>query len=572
MPSTDSHRSIAAAPSASWMRANLSPFKNFKHDLPAGIVVFLVALPLGLGIALASGAPLLSGLISGIVGGIVVSWFTGSPLSVSGPAAGLTVIVLNAIDSLQSWEAFILAVFISGLLQVVLGFARAGLIAYYFPSTVIKGLLAAIGLILILKQIPHAIGFDADPEGEMSFQQIDGRNTFTEIPYAIGHFHLGAALIALVGVIILVAIEKNPKLKFKWLPGPLIVVALGLILNELFLAVAPSLANVNELLVQIPDVADHGLLSMMSFPDFSRLGDPLIYTTAVTLAVVGSIETLLCVEAMDRQDPYKRQSEPNKELKAQGIGNAVAGLIGGLPMTAVIVRGSANVQAGGRTPMASFAHGVLLVVSVLLVPTLMNKIPLAALAAVLLHVGYKLAPIGLFKRMWSLGSNQFIPFIITVLAILFTDLLWGVLIGLAAGTFYILRANLATPYYMHSRQARQEEGPTGKRMHIDIELSENVSFLNKASVSRALQDIPDDARVRISGAHCLYIDRDVLEIIHDFAGSARHRGIEVELEDIPPADAPAKELTARKPVQVGGDEGGIRVDRLREAKTGRKVS
>jgi MFS superfamily sulfate permease-like transporter len=560
-------------PSASGVATDLSRFRNLKHDAPAGLVVFLVALPLCLGIALASGAPLFSGLIAGMVGGLVVSWFTGSPLSVSGPAAGLTVIVLGAIASLGSWEAFLLAVVLSGVIQIGLGFVRAGLIAYYFPSTVIKGLLAAIGLILILKQIPHAVGFDLDPEGDMDFWQPDGRNTFTEIPYALGHFQAGAVVIAGAGLFLLILAARNPKLqKIKWLPGPLLAVAVGVLLNEVFRLVLPGLANHDELMVTIPSLTENmkpgdsvitGLSSILTFPDFSRIADPDVYTTAVTLAIVASIETLLCIEAMDKLDPYRRSSNTNQELKAQGIGNVVSGLMGGLPLTAVIVRGSANAQAGGRTAMSSFLHGVMLLTFVLALPMLLNRVPLAALAAVLLFVGYKLAPISLFRQMWDRGPNQFIPFIVTVLAILFTDLLIGVGIGMAAGVFFILRANLQTPYYMHRRVMREEEHPEGRRVHIHLELSENVSFLNKASVSKALHDIPDGAVVEIDGSHALYIDRDVLEIIHEFDESAHHRAIEVELTDIPAANAPAAQLISRKPVEEVDHKPDEPVDRKR---------
>jgi MFS superfamily sulfate permease-like transporter len=565
------------SPASSGVATDLSRHRNFKHDVPAAVVVFLVALPLCLGIALASGAPLFSGIIAGIVGGLVVTWFTGSPLSVSGPAAGLTVIVMGAIASLGSWEAFLLSVVIAGVLQVAFGFLRAGIIAYYFPSTVIKGLLAAIGLILILKQIPHAVGFDLDPEGEMSFEQMDGRNTFTEIPYALGHFQAGAVIISMVGLALLVFVARHPRLsKIRWLPGPLVAVVAGLVLNEVFGLVAPDLLNRGELLVQIPNIAEQaepgaGFIDVaskvLSFPDFSRAFEYDIYKTAFVLAIVASIETLLCIEAMDKLDPFKRSSNSNKELVAQGIGNICSGLIGGLPLTAVIVRGSANAQSGGRTANASFLHGVLLVLSVLAVPWLLNRIPLAALAAVLLHVGYKLAPISLFKQMLDRGPNQFIPFIVTVLAILFTDLLVGVIIGMAAGVFFILFANLQTPYYMHRREVHEEDHPEGRRVHIHLELSENVSFLNKASMNRALHKMPDGAVVEIDGSHALFIDRDVLEIIHAFAESAHHRGIDVTLTDIPPADAKPAELTSRKPVEETDNRGADPVDRRKRIRT-----
>lgn len=539
---------LSSAPSASWVRANLSRRKNLKHDIPAGLVVFLVALPLCLGIALASGAPLFAGLITGILGGVVVSWFTGSPLSVSGPAAGLTVIVLTAIHDLGSFEAFLTAAAIAGVIQFGFGLVRAGTIAYYFPTAVIKGMLAAIGLILILKQIPHAIGFDADYEGDFAFEQFDGRNTLTEIPYALGHFHLGATIISLVGLALLVAMGRTPSLRLKWLPAPLVVVIVGIVLNETFHAFVPSLASSGALLVQIPAISDTEVLKQLSFPDFSRLFDPQVYRVAVTIAIVASLETLLCIEAMDRIDPYRRRSDTDKELRAQGIGNFLAGMLGGLPVTAVIVRGSANIQSGGRTEMASFVHGVLLAASVLLIPGLLNRIPLAALAAVLLHVGYKLSPPSLFVQFFRRGWNQFVPFLVTVVAIVFTDLLVGVAIGMATGIFLILRANLQTPYFMHRSEVREEEHAGGRRKHILIELSENVSFLNKASVSRALEQIPEGTVVVIDASRSRYIDRDVVDLIHDFDDAASHRGIQVHLRDVPGPNAPEAELLGRRPV------------------------
>lgn len=537
-------------PSDSGTATNLSPFANLGYDLPAAVVVFLVALPLCLGIAMASKAPLMAGLITGIVGGLVVAWLSGSPLSVSGPAAGLTVIVMLGIKQLGSYEVFLLAVVISGVFQLVLGFIRAGLIAYYFPSNVIKGLLAAIGIILILKQIPHAIGiilileqirhaigFNGDYEGDMGFVQPNGHNTLTEIPYAMGHFHLGAVVIALVGLVVLVTWSRSERLKsMRWLPGPLVVVALGIGLNDFFLSSAPQLAIRGSLLV---DLGEGSLLSEIRFPDLSALGNKDVYVVALTIAAIGSIETLLCVEAVDKLDPFKRSSDTNRELKAQGVGNMVAGALGGIPMTAVIVRGSTNVQSGGRTPMAAFAHSVLLLGAVLAVPWLLTQIPKAALAAVLLFVGYRLAPVTLFMQMFRRGWDQFIPFLVTVLAIVFIDLLWGVAIGMACAVFYILRANLATPYFMHGKAAT-EDG----RGVIHIELSENVTFLNKASVNRALHQLSDGCAVEIDGSHATYIDRDVLELIEEFRESAPLRGIDVQLTHIPSPDAPPQERRA----------------------------
>lgn len=535
-------------PTASWIHANLSPWHNFKFDLPASVVVFLVALPLCLGIALASGVPLMAGIVSGIVGGVIVSWLSGSALAVSGPAAGLTVVVLDAVHQLGSFETFLVAVVLAGVIQLGLGLLRAGLVAYYFPTTVIKGLLAAIGVILILKQIPRAIGFDQDYEGDFAFQQPDGRNTFTEITAALNHVHGGAVLIAALGLLVFVLLERFPRLKKKWLPAPLIAVVLGIALNALFEWIAPSWANRNDLLVRLPSLIDGAIGAWMTTPSFNAtlLSDPTLYKVAMTLAVVASIETLLCVEAMDKIDPFRRSSDPNRELRAQGIGNIVAGALGGIPITAVIVRGSANVLAGGRTPMASFGHGVLLFGSVLAIPEVLNRIPLAALAAILLHVGYKLAPPSLFVNMYRRGTNEFIPFVVTVLAILLTDLLVGVAVGMAVGIFFILKANLETSYDLVTQEVRLEDSAGGSRLHVEMRLSENLTFLNKASIRRGLREIPDGATVEIDASSTTYIDRDVLETIHEFTRAAIFRGINVVLLDVPPVDAHVSALVGRR--------------------------
>ncbi len=533
----------APAPTASWISANLSPTKNLRHDAPAGLVVFLVALPLCLGIALASGAPLFAGLVTGIVAGLLVSWLSGSSLAVSGPAAGLTVIVFDGIQSV-GFAAFLAALVIAGALQILLGMVRAGVIAYYFPSTVIKGMLAAIGVILVLKQIPHAIGWDPDYEGDFFFEQLDGRNTLSELVAAVEHLHLGACIIAIVGLAILVAHGRLPsRRRPNWLPGPLLVVVAGIGLNEAFRAFAPSLANEAELLVQIPRLRD-GLAGTLSFPELSALSIGKVWKLAVVLAIVASIETLLCIEATDRLDPFRRPSDPDRELRAQGVGNMVCGLIGGIPMTAVIVRTSANVQMGGRTRMAAFIHGALLLGSVVALAGVVNRVPLSALAAVLLYVGYKLTPLQLFREMHRRGPDQSLPFLITVVAIVFTDLLTGVAIGMAAGVFFILRANAKTPFFITLTNAKA--GPARRRTH--IRLSENVTFLNKAGVKRMLRELPDGANVVLDASEARWLDRDVLEIIHDFAAHAGARGIELELVAMPGPDAPAAELEERLPL------------------------
>lgn len=496
---------------------------HLKYDLPAGLVVFLVALPLCLGIALASGAPLFSGVIAGIVGGLVVSIFSGSELSVSGPAAGLTVIVLNAIKTLETFEAFLLSVVIAGVLQVVLGFLKAGTIANYFPNSVIKGMLAAIGLILILKQIPHAFGYDPDFEGDHAFFQHNSENTFSGGLHALRHITPGATIISFVSFLVLLLWEHPLLKKIKMVPGPLVVVVLGIIINHIFLLFYPQIYLNDGHLVQLPVASNFaGFFSQFTLPKFSAFGNINIYIIAATLAIVASIETLLSVEAVDKIDPFKRMAATNKELKAQGIGNIISGFLGGLPLTAVIVRSSANVDAGGRTKFASFFHGLLLFLSVLFIPNLINKIPLASLAIVLIFTGYKLAKVSILKKMYKLGWDQFTPFIVTILAILFTDLLKGIAIGMVVGVFYILRDNYKFPYYIEKTKYHSGD-------KIKIYLSEHVSFLNKASIALTLKHLPKSTEVDIDASNSQYIDLDVLEIIRDFQENAKYRNIKVAL-------------------------------------------
>ncbi len=505
-------------------------FAYLKNDLPAGLVVFLVAVPLCLGIALASGAPLFSGIIAGMVGGIVVALVSGSALSVSGPAAGLTVIVVNAIADLGAFNSFLLAVALAGLIQITLGFLKAGIIGYYFPSSVIKGMLAAIGLILIFKQIPHALGYDEDSEGDFDFLQSDGENTFSEILNAVNQNSTGAVIISVISLAILILWDR-PALKkltfFRLVPGALIVVVLGTVINELFLNYAPELALKGKHLVSLPVTeSPRDFVSKFTLPDFSQLGNVKVYIVAVTIAIVASLESLLSVEAADKLDPYKRNTPTNRELKAQGIGNFVSGMIGGLPLTAVIVRSSANINAGAKTKMSAIFHGVLLLTSVVLLAPIMNRIPLACLAAVLLTVGYKLAKVSLFRQMYRIGWDQFLPFVITVVAILFTDLLKGIAIGMAVSIFFILRNNYRSPYFFH-----KEEHHTGEK--IIIRLSEDVTFLNKGSIALTLDHLPENSIVEIDGTNSKSIDMDVLEIIHNFKQTAPLKNIQLELKNIP---------------------------------------
>lgn len=506
---------------------HLGFFSNLKNDLPASIVVFLVATPLCLGIALASGAPLFSGIIAGIIGGIVVGMASGSPLGVSGPAAGLAVIVLTAISALGSFEAFLLALVLAGVFQMALGFLRAGIIGYYFPSSVIKGMLSGIGIIIILKQIPHAFGYDEVPEGNEEFLQADHQNTFSEFSNMLSYIQPGAVIITLVALAILILWDKPFMKKIKltqWVQGPLVAVASGIFLNILFGAVAPKLAIAETHLVQLPVVESWGgFLGLFTFPDFSQLGNMAIYTAAITIAVVASLETLLSVEATDKLDPYKRVTPTNRELKAQGLGNILSGLIGGLPVTQVIVRSSANIQSGGKTKASAVLHGVLLLLAALAIPFVLNLIPLACLAAILFVVGYKLAKPALFKTMYRQGWYQFVPFIVTVLGIVFTDLLIGIGLGMGVAIFFILLNNYRNPYFIADEPHKPGD-------LIQIKLSEDVSFLNRASIMRTLDEIPPNMKVEIDATRSASIDYDVYELIKDYEEKAKMNGTELTLK------------------------------------------
>jgi MFS superfamily sulfate permease-like transporter len=499
-------------------------FSHLKSDIPASIVVFLVAVPLCLGIALASGAPLFSGIIAGIVGGTIVGVFSGSQLGVSGPAAGLAVIVLTAIQELGAFEIFLLAVFLSGIIQIVLGFAKAGIIGYYFPSSVIKGMLAGIGVIIILKQIPHAVGYDKDYEGSLSFNQPDGHNTLSELMYMMEAITPGALIIAAISMFILVLWER-PFMKkislFKIVQGPLVVVGLGILLNIIFSSTS-TLALSTEQLVNIP-VAESlsGFFGQFTFPDFSQLGNPAIYMTAVTIAVVASLETLLCLEATDKLDPQKRVTPANQELKAQGIGNMISGLIGGLPITQVIVRSSTNIQSGGQTKMAAILHGMLLLLCAMAIPHVLNLIPLSSLAAILFLVGYKLAKPVLFRQMYQLGWSHFIPFVVTIVGIVLTDLLVGIGLGLVVAIFFVLYNNYKRPYLFKESEYKAGEP-------IRLALAEDVTFLHKANILKTLSQIPDNSTVIIDASRSINIDQDVIEIIEDFKANAKYRSIEVQ--------------------------------------------
>ena len=494
------------------------------RDLTSGLVVFLVALPLCLGVALASGAPLLSGVLAGIVGGILVGMLSGSHTSVSGPAAGLTAVVAAQILSLGSFPAFLLAVVLAGLIQIGLGLVRAGFLAAFFPSSVIKGLLAAIGVILILKQIPHLFGHDPDPEGDLAFQQPDHENTFSELARTIGDIHPGAAAIGLLSIVVLFVWGKWNPLKHSPVPAPLIVVLLGVGVGLWFRQLGGAWVIESSHLVQVP-VADSlaGFFGFLQLPDFSQWANPAVYIAAVTLAAVASLETLLNLEAVDKLDPQQRTSPASRELLVQGIGNVTAGLIGGLPITSVIVRSSVNINAGGKTKLAAVIHGVFLLVSVALLPVWLNLIPLSCLAAILVVTGVKLASPALVRQMWSEGRYQFAPFALTVVAIVVTDLLIGVLIGLTVSAGFILYSNMRQPI---RRFVEQHLG--GDVVH--IELANQVSFLNRAALSKVLNEVPRGGDVLLDAQNTDYIDPDVLDLIRDFkeqTGPAR--GVEVSL-------------------------------------------
>lgn len=508
------------------MTKKINLFANLKSDFASGLVVFLVALPLCLGIAMASGAPLFSGIISGVVGGIVVGYLSKSHLSVSGPAAGLTAIILTAITDLGAFDIFLTAVFIAGLIQLALGFIKAGSISNYFPTNVIEGMLAGIGIIIILKQLPHAFGYDSDFEGDMAFAQADGNNTFSTLFGVLNHIQLGSIIISFVSLAILIVWDKISFLKkLKLVPGALVAVVIGVVLNEIFVTTGSSLAIMKEHLVSLPvPTSLEEFKQIIVTPNFSGITNPQVWVVGLTIAIVASIETLLCIEASDRMDVHKRYTDTNVELKAQGVGNIVSSLLGGLPMTSVVVRTSANNNAGAKSKMSAIIHGILLLVSVLTIPFILNKIPLATLAAILILVGYKLAKPATFKHFWDNGKYQFIPFIATLLAVVFMDLLKGVALGIIISIIFILRGNLKRAYSF-----RKEEYADGDVIHID--LAQEVSFLNKSAIKLTLNEIPENSRVIINAHDTVYIAHDILDLIREFkATRAKDENIKVKLK------------------------------------------
>jgi len=539
--------------------------KKYLHqiqaDLPAGLVVFLVAVPLCLGIAAVSGVPAFSGLIAGIIGGILVGFLSGSPLGVSGPAAGLAVIIFSAIEEFkaqvstdvaaeaifnEAFQSFLLAVVIAGVFQVIAGFINGGIIGYYFPSSVIKGMLAGIGITIFLKELPHALGYDKDLEGDFEFFQIDGENTFSEIFNAIGNPDLGATLITAIGLVILIFWQQGfmQRIKlFTYLQGPLVAILAGIGLVYFFKGGSHEM--IAEHLVNVP-VAESAseFFRLFTFPDFSAITNPFVWKTAAVIAVVASLETLLCVEATDKMDPMKRITPANLELKAQGVGNILSGLIGGLPITQVIVRSSANIQSGGKTKLSAIFHGFFILAFVAFLPQVLNLVPRASLAAILLIVGYKLAKPETFKAMWSEGKAQFIPFIVTIIFIVFKDLLWGVGIGLVVAILEILYINYKKPYLL--------DIDTNKEDNIyHFQLAEDVTFLHKASILETLNKVPNGSKVVVDGTKSISIHPDVREIIEDFMIHSEYSDIAVELRGLKGGTQP--DATAKFKMAIKGE-------------------
>ncbi len=506
-----------------------NPFKNLKSDLPSSVVVFFVALPLCLGIALASGAPLFSGLIAGIVGGIVVGSISGSSVGVSGPAAGLAAIVLTAIGTLGSFENFLLAVVLGGAIQFIFGILRAGVIGYYFPSSVIKGMLTGIGIIIILKQIPYFFGYNSNSHESLNLLQFEGKSFFSEIFNSVNFISPGATAVALIALLILLlwseVLSSKGKI-FQLVQGPLVAVLVGIIY---FVCTQGNIlwGISSELLVSVPVPEDAStFLAQFSFPNFAAISNPQIWITAFTIALVASLETLLCVEATDKIDPLKRVTPTNKELLAQGVGNVLSGLIGGLPVTQVIVRSSANIQSGGRTKMSAILHGFLLLISVILIPNLLNKIPLSVLASVLFIVGYKLAKPALFVNMYRLGWKQFTPFVVTVLGIVFTDLLIGIALGLSVGVVVILIKSFQNSHFLHI-----EDHSNGAHK-IKMTLAEEVTFFNKGAILKELDSLPHNSSLELDVTKTRYLDNDIIEILEDFSQKALRRKIDIKLVSV----------------------------------------
>ncbi len=503
-------------------------FKDIKSDFSASLVVFFVALPLCLGIALASGAPLFSGIIAGIVGGLIVGAVSGSPLGVSGPAAGLAVIVLAAIASLGSFDVFLMAVVLAGVMQLAMGYAKAGIIAYFFPTSVIKGMLSGIGLLIFLKQIPHAIGYDKNPEGNFAFLQPGNENTFSGILHALESISPGVVIISAISIAVLIlwetVLSKKHKI-FQVIQGPLVVIGLGILANHLYQNHFTEFKLASDQLVSIPVPDSLGaFVAQFTMPDWGAIARFDVWKVAVVLAIVASLETLLCVEATDKLDPHKRITPTNRELKAQGIGNLVSGLIGGLPVTQVIVRSSANIAFGGSSKMSSILHGGWLLISALTIAAVLNMIPLSSLAAILFLVGYKLAKPALFKQMYNKGWDQFVPFIVTIVGILLTDLLIGIALGLGVGIIYTLKNSYENSHSVEDIISKEN----GEAVH-HVTLAEEVSFVNKAPLLITLKDIPENSTVIIDYSKSKWVSQDILEVIDDYKHNAESKNIKLTI-------------------------------------------
>jgi MFS superfamily sulfate permease-like transporter len=506
----------------------LPSLRAIGSDLPAGLVVYLVALPLCLGIALASDAPLFSGVIAGIVGGMVVTLFSGSELSVSGPAAGLAILVASSVSVLGSFETLLLAVVLAGLMQVGLGFLRAGAIGDWIPHSVIKGMLAAIGFVIVIKQLPHALGFEASfTDAEVSLALLGWLRTLIHPLEAFSAFHPGAMAITALSLAVLIVWDLPVMRRQSWtrlIPGALVAVVLSALVNQVFQAITPAmyLSARNDRLVELPDVSSwSSLVAQLRFPEWSAILRRDVWITALTMMAIASVESLLSIEAVDRMDPERRISDPNAELRAQGIGNIVSGLLGGLPITSVIVRSSANVYGGGRTRLASMVHGLLLLLSIVLIPSYLNAIPLACLASILLVVGYRLSSITIIRSMLREGPAQLIPFAVTLFTVVFTDIITGVAAGVGSSLFWIIRA--------HHR-----EGITVTELddELRIRFNKDISFVHKSELRRILRALPAGRNVVIDGTAAGYIDHDVYETLADFDETARHAGIAVTYTNV----------------------------------------
>ncbi|APS39343.1 bifunctional SulP family inorganic anion transporter/carbonic anhydrase [Salegentibacter sp. T436] len=509
-------------------------FSRMDKDIPSSIVVFLVALPLCLGIALASGAPLVSGLISGIIGGIVIGSVSHSSVSVSGPAASLTAVVLASIASLGSFDVFLMAVVLGGIFQFILGILKAGLIADYMPSNIIKGLLAAIGIILIIAQLPYAVGFIQDSGANFGARDNLLEQAIAMFKNFFYSLHPGAVVLSIISLAIIIFWEKSPLKNFKLLPPSLIVVILGVFLNLLFKYIAPVLHLSEKYLVNIPKI--DRVSELVTFPDFNSITNPEVWGVAITITLIASIASLLAIEAADEIDPHKRKTPPNRELVAQGIGNTIAGLVGGIPLTSVIVRSSVNINAGAETKLSTILHGIFLLLSVLFLSSILNLIPLSSLAVILLVVGYKLASWDVISTMYKKGWNQFIPFVVTVVAIILTDLLIGIFIGSLVSIFFLLRSNYHNAFFIENTKIFKGET-------IRLELSNEVSFFNKASIKNSLWNVPQNSNVIIDATFSSYIDHDILEIFEDFKTTfAEENNINVSIIGLKDKYSAGKEL------------------------------